>query len=493
MPISFVLTTAIFLAAAGGDQGPRQLSEGAREVEYDESAFRSGPQYPEPTFDPDQQQAIYGDKFPIDTQRPLIEWGRDLYTEGPFTPSYTFLGKKNPVKPSFFVYGDVRAAAGLVDTGGGAGSDEVGRFAIDANLELDLRITSTERVHAFVSPFDKNGNFTGFDFAGDQEGREEIQLDANFDALFFEGDMGAIYSGASGKTNKFDLPFAFGLMPLLFQNGVWVEDAFQGLAVTIPARNSATLGISNFDTTFFAGFDDVTTGAALLGGGDDNDAHIFGVTTFIEANEGYWEAGYAYVDMGGNVSDLDYHNLTAAFTRRYGGWLSNSVRMIANFGQDPGRGQRTTADGLLVLVENSLVTSKPYTFVPYANFFLGINRPQSLARAAAAGGVLKNTGINFEGDALTLFPSLDATGHDAVGAAVGVNYLFNLDKQLVFEIAGQKDHGDKALAPGAQFGAGVRVQYPFYNRFIVRADAMVGVLENTDNIAGVRFEFRWKF
>ena len=36
----------------------------------------------------------------------------------------------------------------------------------------------------------------------------------------------------------------------------------------------------------------------------------------------------------------------------------------------------------------------PLTFVPYGNFFVGWDRPQSVARAGVSGGILRNSGIN---------------------------------------------------------------------------------------------------
>ena len=42
-----------------------------------------------------------------------------------------------------------------------------------------------------------------------------------------------------------------------------------------------------------------------------------------------------------------------------------------------------TADGGLLLVENSWITAAPLTVVPYANFFYGWDRPQSVARAGS--------------------------------------------------------------------------------------------------------------
>jgi len=54
-------------------------------------------------------------------------------------------------------------------------------------------------------------------------------------------------------------------MPMFMQNGVWLEDAFHG--VTIPARNSKALDITNCDVTFFASWDDITSNAFVKADG----------------------------------------------------------------------------------------------------------------------------------------------------------------------------------------------------------------------------------
>ena len=423
----------------------------------------------------------------------MLELGRELYVRGPFKEGLNWFGDKNLIWPWLMVFGDWRTAAGFNDN---SNAGDNASIATRLNLDIDVKLTATERMHFAVRPFEKNGRITEIDLRnngenGPGDSAQDLHVDFNLDAAFFEGDFGAIMSGATGRPSRYDLPFAVGLMPILVQNGVWIEDAFQGLAVTIPARNSKRLNISNYDVTFFAGMDDVTTAAAGAAVGENN-VSIFGANAFIEANEGYWEAGYGYTHIThdnrafGTNDDLDYHNLTVAFSKRYGAILSNSIRAIFNFGQDS---STKTADGVLLLVENSLITSKPSTLVPYANFFVGINTPQSLARAAGAGGVLKNTGINFETDGLTGFPKLTDTASDAYGGAVGIEYLFALDKQFVIEVAAQDSHGRKSTVAGAETALGVRFQMPISHRWIVRADAMVGAISGDDDIAGVRVEF----
>ena len=171
--------------------------------------------------------------------------------------------------------------------------------------------------------------------------------------------------------------------------------------------------------------------------------------------------------------------------------------MIYNFNQDPGPGFAKTADGWLFLMENSWISSKPLTLVPYANFFVGSHKPQSLARDFGAGGVLKNTGINFETDGLTGFPKLDDTANDTYGGALGLEYLFALDQQVVFEVAGLKPFGrDNELgrvAKGSQFALGARYQRPLSKQWIFRSDVIYGIREHEQDLAGIRAELRLKF
>ena len=121
---------------------------------------------------------------------------------------------------------------------------------------------------------------------------------ANPQTLFFEGDFGSLYSGFSGKEASFDLPFTVGLFPLFLQNGIWANDAILGGAVTLPAKNSAALGLANFDITFFAAFDNVDNAGNISADEDDNP--LYGVTAFVDAFNGFIEAGYGLIRAATN-------------------------------------------------------------------------------------------------------------------------------------------------------------------------------------------------
>ncbi|MEA2568617.1 MAG: hypothetical protein QOI24_618 [Acidobacteriota bacterium] len=449
-------------------------------------SFGPDPGYDGQQYDADEQLGIYGSKHMNRKADPPIELGIRLYDRGAYAPRPTWLGAKNPIGFHFLGYGDLRIAAAAYDNGIAApnGKTEQTTIAARLNLDLDLALTATERFHAFVRPLDKGGSFTRYQISGGVQNKFIDEFDFDLDTLFFEGDLGAMRQGLTGKTSRVDLPITIGRVPLLTQNGIWLEDAFDGVAFAITAKSNAKLDISNMDFTFFAGFNGVTTDAV-----PGNKAKVFGVAGFADLLKGYAEYGYGYVRADDN--NLSYHNVTAAFTRRYFGHVANSVRLIGNFGQTASPGHPKTADGLLVLLENSFFRSNPVTLVPYVNLFAGFNSPQSLARGADSGGVLRNTGINFESDGLTRYPTLDARAHDSYGGAVGLEYLFNLDRQIVVEGAVVERMGGSPL--GSEYALGARYQHPITNAWLIRLDAMRGWRQGQKDVYGARVEIRRKF
>lgn len=473
----------IFAEQYGKVKGPAS-DVVTKQVAYDSSAFlpSTRPNVPNSPF---LEESIYRGKFPVPVQRPLLELGRPLYTGGIYDRGKDWFGKYNLVMPHFMVYGDFRTGVGVNRNSAG----DAHSWASRLNLDMDLEITATERIHAFMGPLDRAGDFTRLDFTNDIEfvDRTDIRLDT----LFFEGDAGAILGGLNGTDATFDLPFSFGFLPLFYQNGIWAADNVLGAAFSLPARHSNLLKWSNYDATFFWASDQINSDAFP---GDDNAAEFFGTAWFIEAYDGYIEADYAFVhdDVGLHRS---YHNFSVAFTRRYFHRISNTVRFITNFDQSLPRDQRT-AEGHLLLIENSLISSHPNTFVPYFNFFYGQGRTQSLARAGGAGGILNNTGINFETDGLTGYPTLDATAVNTTGGAIGLNMLGNnFSDQLILEFAALAANGSAQFrnARGDQYAVGARYQKPLNHRMIFRTDAMYGFLRNARDINGSRVELRWKF
>jgi hypothetical protein len=451
--------------------------------------FRPGPQY-DKKYNAQNNVDVYGAKSNVATARPILEAGREQYTSGDYKDESAIFGQKNLLIPGLAVYGDWRTAVAYNQNNG----NDIAQIATRVNIDVDLKLTGTERIHAFFTPLQDNNRFTRFEFgggAGNEKFNEEF--DFNPQTLFFEGDAGSIYSGFSGTDADFDLPFTAGLFPLFLQNGIWANDAILGGAVSLTAKNSQKLGIPNYDITFFTAFDNVDN--ALIKGDvanrNNNVSNIYGVTAFIDAFDGYIETGYGLVQGNDDQVDGQLTNfVTAAYTRRYRNTLSNSTRVFANFGDGD------EDEGVAIISENSLISGLPSTLLPYANFFVGFGNPQPLVDGNGA-GILKNVGINFETDALTGFPKLNDTGSNAYGGAIGLQYLFDLDQQLVFELATVQPFGDPIPGIGVaepQYAAGVRYQIPINKDWLFRADATYQVSEELDDDNfGVRAEFRRKF
>ena len=455
------------------------------------SGYYSGDFTPDPMYCEDwdacAEMDVYGGKYTNKVQRPALEWGIPFYQNGPLPTSLDFLGSTNLVQPKFYLYGDFRTAVAQNKNVG----DETTIWASRLNLEFDFWLTATERFHMFWGPMDKRNQFTSVTSEGGQLTYNDFWdgWDERTDTMFFEGDLGYILGGLTNQYANFDLPFAVGLIPLLFQNGIWMEDAFVGAAVTIPARNNPVLDWSNFDTTLFVGFDEITNNRAFAG--DNDAANMVGFTTFIDRRGGYIEFGYAFVEDSRDLG-RSFHSVGASYTRRYLNLLSNSVRVLVNTGQGGPQDQRS-ADGVLFLLENSFLTRNPYNVIPYANFFAGYGTPRPVARLE---GPLKNTGINFETDLLTGFPLLDDTGNNTYGGAIGIDLLGqSFEKQLILEFAFLQAYDDPSsrAAAGDQYAVGARYQRPLNNSLLLRADVMHGWLENSDDIFGGRIELRRKF
>jgi hypothetical protein len=273
------------------------------------ATFRPDPKY-DAKYSAEGQIEIYGGKSPVEPPRPPVELGRQQYTSGLYDESSTLLGKLNPLLPGLAVYGDWRTAVAYNNNNG----KDIAQIATRLNIDVDLKITGTERIHAFFTPIQDNNVYTRFEFAGgDGDELFNDEFDPDPETLFFEGDVGSIYSGISGKDASFDLPFTVGLFPLFLQNGIWANDAILGGAVSLPAKNSAALGLANFDVTFFAAFKNVNNAGIIGADEDDNDnANLYGATAFIDAFGGYIEAGYGLIQGRDEQDGLLTNFVTAA-------------------------------------------------------------------------------------------------------------------------------------------------------------------------------------
>ncbi len=114
-------------------------------------AFRPGPQY-DSNYNADGNVDVYGGKSAVEPPRPPIEIGRQQYTSGAYDESSNLLGALNPLLPGLAVYGDWRTAVAYNQNNG----NDVAQIATRVNIDVDLKLTGTERIHAFFTPLQDN-------------------------------------------------------------------------------------------------------------------------------------------------------------------------------------------------------------------------------------------------------------------------------------------------------------------------------------------------
>ena len=165
-------------------------------------SFGPDPDYSCRPYDPCAELSVYEGKYNVPTQRPLIELGRGLYRDGEIPPYLHHFGAKNSFAPTFLVYGDFRTGLAYLDDAKGERTVWANRL----NLDMDLKLTATERIHAFVDPLNEGGQFTRLETIDDNLVFVE-QFDDDFDTFDFEGDLGYIWGGMTDQDAPFDLPF----------------------------------------------------------------------------------------------------------------------------------------------------------------------------------------------------------------------------------------------------------------------------------------------
>src|ERR1700732_1435073 len=212
--------------ASQAPETPVEMSPEAKQIPEtptEPDSFKPAPQYP--AYDASDELAVFTGKHLNDTVNPPVDVGLGLYDRGAYAPRPILFGEKNPTYFHFMAYGDMRTAVADNDTGVkfANGKTFQSQVATRLNLDLDLNLTPTERIHAFMRPLDQNGAFTRYDIDGGVKDKFFQEFNSKLLTLFFEGDLGSMLGGILGRPSKFDLPIAGGLIPIFTQNGIWIQ------------------------------------------------------------------------------------------------------------------------------------------------------------------------------------------------------------------------------------------------------------------------------
>lgn len=401
--------------------------------------------------------------------KPIIEWGGDFLGSGPLPPTWE-LGTGAVWQPQFTLFGSLR----LGWTHFSNDSSETQELSARLDLSGNLQLSGTERLVIGLRNFDEDGRFSRYVIEDPSEpagGRNEFN--ATIRSLYFEGDLGEIFPTLNQSDRRaWDLGFAVGRMPLVFQDGMLVNDSVDALGVT---RNNVFLpGSSNLRLTAIWAWDGVQQA-----GSSDDDGSFWGVFSSLDTR-------YSTIDIDASYADHDEFRtftVAASATQRMARWNTTARLMVSD--------DRDTESGTLVFLSASTAPRGTHNHL-YVNGFTVSGQVLSTSRSPESGGILGSVGISFAGNGLGRYPSpLSGVAEDAWGGALGYQMFFHhARQQVLLELAGR--FGDDSTSDALdkeQLALTGRIQTAVATRHVIRLDAFLRRL-NGELDAGAAAEWQ---
>jgi hypothetical protein len=422
----------------------------------------------------------------------LLELGNPYLGTGNIKPGF-----KLPTgaiwQPTLILFGTLRTAVQSFEVD----DFRVTEWATRLDLFANLQLSGTERLVVGFRPFDRDGRFTSYIFepssgdpafralfGDDDEFRDE--LNGEIESLYFEGDFGEIFPRLSEKDfNRTDIGFSIGRQPLVFQDGMLINDSIDGLGLT---RNTLLpRNISNFRATVFIGAGDVHRNNI-----EDHDAELFALLTSTDTRTSTIDADLVYV--GGSEVSGDMIGLGVSAVQRIGK-INTSFRVLGSYALD--EETRFATEGTLLFSEVSYTPRYSEDLVYFTNF-LALDEFSAAASGPASGGPLGRAGISFAAVGLGNYGApLSSRARDVVGGAVGYQKFFGVTKrrQLLAEFGVRAGTSSDV---SNQAAAVVRYQKAMGRRMILVWDGFASYREGlggSDDATGVggRFELVVKF
>ncbi len=419
--------------------------------------------------------------------RPVLELGDPFLGTGPIGEGVT-LPTGAVLQPSFLVFGNLRTALQTFDDGDEVTSEWASRLDLFGNLQL----SGTERLLVGVRPLDEDGRFTRYTFepsnAPDGDGWES-EVNAEITTLFLEGDFGEVFPGLDSRDSKgLDWGFSIGRQPLLFQDGLLINDRIDALGIT---RNTLLpSGASNLRTTGLIGWNEIHRDDNR----EDDDALLIGLFNEIDLPRSTVSIDAVWVNDDESNSDALYAGVGAVQRIGHTNTAFRAVVSKPIHDDTPEAGE-----GVLLFAE---VSRNPVASddLVYATLFLGLDHYSSAARGPETGGPLGRAGILFDAVGIGRYgAALGNRADEAVGGAIGWQSFLGDDlhrRQLVLEIGGRADTSSDsgvALERADAIAAGVRFQHAFGRHALLRVDGFVAGREDFGPSAGARTELQLKF
>lgn len=441
---------------------------------------------------------------------PLIELGDKFFGAGPLQKGIE-LPTGAVWMPNFTVFGTFRSAVQafhdpLRESGpaGSVYSDKTrSEWANRLDLYANLQLSGTERVLAGFRPLDNGvfarpglAKYTGYQISPDATDGWVYKFNAEPTTLFFEGDIGQIFPSLDPYgTRPLDIGFSVGRQPLLYQDGLLIDDDMDAIGVT--QNTILPHGGSNLQITALYGWDRINSGDGI----DHGSRALAGLFINADFRPTTWNLDLVFVKGHGGESDGAYGGLSA--TQRI--WeLNTTFRVLASraLGHDSGgpgsplstwgNGSSAIGSGVLLLDELSYTIAHSNDLV-YLDSYWGIDRYTSAAHGPDRGGTLGRVGILFAEQPIGRYGSaLSSDAERSAGFALGYQKFFDPDRrrQLILEAGGREAISRDSRSAVA---TGARYQQAFGQHAILQFDTFISLNEGRGLGYGGRVELRLEF
>ena len=465
------------LVATGQASAQNQSQEKQQELENSESRLSDEPK-------PFLTEGDIPERPPL-----ILEIGDDFLGQGELDNGFE-LPTGAVWQPRLWVFGTYRTSIQTIDTGR---APRISQWANRFDLFGNLQLTGTEKVVVGVRPFDKNefDDFSGYQFEPDNDDEGFVnELGPNLRTAFAEGDFGSLFPNLDPDgTTLLDFGFSVGRQPLLFQDGILLNDTIDALGLV---RNNIRLpGVSNLRIAAIWGWNEVTRSVGGVADVQDDNVQLFGVSTEWDLPDTTLNVDAAYTLDQKNDNDAVFLGASAA--QRIG-HLNTTFR--ANSSLAIGPESALTRDGVLLSAELSWTpygTEDTFYVNPFAAFGEFVQAGRELVDG---GGPLAAIGILFASPNLGDFGSeLSNRANDLGGIAVGYQAFWNDNwTNLAVEMAMRKDLGLDGDEVGFdQYGLGLQFQQKLTQQMLVQVESFGAKQQGNKNAYGGRLELLYQF
>ena len=316
---------------------------------------------------------------------------------------FTLLGEQ--VTPRLDLNGLVRYQTLGFEQRGAA----TGLMVPEVNLEVNLQVTATQRVHALFRPIERGFREPTFHQFAPTDGGWTVQASGEPARLWYEGQP--LNWLTPNDEFPLDVSVAGGRLPLSFHNGIWFNNTFDGFALSklnLQVGNLATLGVIYFLTR------GQTDGGVTAEEKHETRKNVTGLVSYADWFDYHvevsWARSYDNERTRRFPADLDRDFWGVSVTRTFG-QAGVALRVLGS------SGNASRDDGQLVVLEleKELLGVRAYTTV--------FGGTADWLPVTQEGATLSRLGVLFTFDRLAPFPGLNPGGSDSVGGALGV--IFN--------------------------------------------------------------------